>query len=301
MTQWESFKALRIPASSNALIRPRFSLTSDILSFRRCSRQYSFFGNDGFIPAHTVQIYYGEIIHQVLDRAHRHYSGLMQGITKGTFPTDQDIENYFKEIETEFMAHGVRAINDAIREKALRVLKAFNRIEGPALYPRIFDTEYRLESDRINYVLRGIVDVLADTATCSPEKREIWDYKGSNRPPNSSPVLKDYIWQMCVYAELYKTKTGVYPAKAILYFVNELDSDSPLSKRPIRAVYEVNFSQEQVKDAMQDFDITAKDIIACKKSQQWPTPSTLPDEETCNICDVRWSCSVVRYSKRYPV
>lgn len=54
------------------LSRPRFSLTSDIISFRRCRRQYGFFGNDGFVPAQAVQVYFGQMIHQVLDRCHRH-------------------------------------------------------------------------------------------------------------------------------------------------------------------------------------------------------------------------------------
>ena len=46
-----------------------------------------------------VQIYYGTLIHQVLDRAHAHYAGLRDPETKGQFPTDQDIENYFNEVD----------------------------------------------------------------------------------------------------------------------------------------------------------------------------------------------------------
>jgi hypothetical protein len=302
MPAWQNFSALTVAPPEPALVKPRLSLTSDILSYRMCGRQYGFFGNDGFVPARTVQIFYGTIIHQVLDRAHRHYSGLMTGVPRGTFPTDADIAQYFQEVENALRAHGMRG--DTNRDQALRVIQAFNRIEGPTLYPRVFDTEYRLEADQQDYILRGVVDVLADAGARGPGDREIWDYKGTLMPPLSSQALQDYIWQMCVYAELYRVKTGVYPARAILYFLNELDSKPPappVTSRPPRAVYEVNFTPTLIREAMDAFNLTAQDIITCKNTQQWPLPANTPPTETCNACDIRWSCSAVTYTQRFPI
>ena len=185
-------------------VRPRFSLTSDIISFRKCCRQYGYFGNDGFVPAQAVQIYFGQMIHQVLDRCHRHYSGLF-GHSLGTFPTDADIDTYFTEVDRAMRAHGVRPASPRVAEQAKDVLKTFNRVEGPALYPRVLDTEYRLESERSTYILRGVVDVLASDAS---GETEIWDYKGTDKPPLSSNSMRDYEWQMSVYAQLYRVKTG---------------------------------------------------------------------------------------------
>jgi len=305
MSPWRSFQSIQVPANTVATVRPRYSLTSDIIGYRRCSRQYGYFGNDGFVPAQTVQIFYGTIIHQVLDRCHRHHSGLL-GDTPGAMPTDQDVEEHFIEVESALRAHGVRAINSVMRDKALAVIQAFNRVEGPTLYPRVVDTEYRLESDRQQYVMRGVVDVLADAENSDPGEREIWDYKGTNRPENSDLSLKDYVWQMCVYAELYRTKTGTYPAKAVLYFVNELytdPDDPPLTSRPARAAYEVHFTPELIQEALQEFDITTQEITQCKANQQWPAPGTPPDEGTCDVCDIRWNCltNSGKYSLRFPV
>jgi hypothetical protein len=98
MSAWQNFQSVKVPPPQPSASRPRFSLTSDILSFRHCSRQYGYFGNDGFVPAQAVQIFYGTVIHQVLDRCHRHYSGLM-GPARGTMPTDSDIDHYFGEVE----------------------------------------------------------------------------------------------------------------------------------------------------------------------------------------------------------
>ncbi len=302
---WRNFQSVQVQPSVALLSRPRLSLTSDIVAFRRCRRQYGYFGNDGFAPAHTVQIFYGTIIHQVLDRCHRRYSGLL-GSPPQTMPTDADIDGYFTEVETALRAHGVRAINAVVRDRALAILKAFNRIEGATLYPRVVDTEYRLESDRQQYVMRGVVDVLADDAQAEAGQREIWDYKGTNRPGGSDPVLQDYVWQMCIYAELYRARTGSYPSRAILYFVNELfadPGDPPLTARPPRAVYEVTFTPQMIQEALAAFDQTAQDIAQCKVQQAWPGPGTPPDDATCDVCDIRWNCppKAGSYQLRLPI
>jgi DNA helicase-2/ATP-dependent DNA helicase PcrA len=290
--------------------RPRFSLTSDIISFRKCRRQYGYFGNDGFVPAQAVQIYFGQMIHQVLDRCHRHYSGLYPGVAAGTLPIDADIDAYFDEVDQALRAHGVRPASPVVATQAKQVLKTFNRLEGPTLYPRVLDTEYRLESDRNNFVLRGVVDVLASGEN---EGREIWDYKGTSMPALGSPSLRDYEWQMSVYAELYKAKAGHYPKRAVLYFLNELkeaDGDPPIVTRPVRAVHVVDFMRDGIEpngvptlvhQGLQHFDVTAADILTCRQSRQWaaPTGADVPEEATCDICDIRWNCPA-HPSAKYP-
>ncbi len=178
MTAWTNFPKNLVQPETHTAPRPRFSLTSDIISFRKCRRQYGYFGQDGFVAAQAVQIFFGQIIHQVLDRCHRHYSGFF-GHPKGTLPTDANIEQYFDEVEQALRAHGVRPASPVVATQAKQVLKTFNSLEGPTLYPRVIDTEYRLESERANFVLRGVVDVLASDDSGYPE---IWDYKGTDMP-----------------------------------------------------------------------------------------------------------------------
>lgn len=304
MTVWTNFQSVVVPPSQPSVVRPRFSLTSDILSFRRCSRQYGYFGNDGFVPAQATQIFYGTVIHQVLDRCHRHYWGLM-GSPQATMPTDADIDQYFDEVQNALRSHGVRPASRAVAEKARRIIKIFNRVEGPTLYPLIRDTEFRLESERSQYVLRGVVDVLARNpdAPNDPSQMEIWDYKGTRFPNLSSADLQDYVWQMCVYAELYRVREGAYPAKAILYFLNELDLNPEPTSRPLRAVHEVQFTAQAVQQALGQFDTTAQAIIGCRTSNTWPLPGSSPGKETCDICDIRWNCTkpIPLYQVRPPI
>ena len=304
MPVWNNFVGVTVPSTQAGTPKPRFSLTSDILSFRRCTRQYGYFGNDGFVPAQATQIFYGTIIHQVLDLCHRHYWGFL-GHPKSTMPTDADIDQYFAEIQNGLRSRGVRPVSQVVAKKASRVIKIFNRVEGPVLYPLIRDTEFRLEKEEAQYVLRGVVDVLARDASApdDPARMEIWDYKGTRFPELSSTDLRDYTWQMCVYAELYRVRVGTYPAKAILYFLNELDQDPKPKSRPLRAVYEVKFTEEKVQQALKEFSITTHAIIRCRQLDKWPVPKEAPHKETCDICDIRWNCPVPkpRYKLRLPI
>jgi len=304
MSAWTNYSNIVIPSPQPSVVRPRFSLTSDILSYRRCSRQYGYFGNDGFVPAQATQIFYGTVIHQVLDRCHRHFWGF-SGHPQGTMPTEGDVDQYFNDVQNALRSHGVRPASPAVAEKAVRVLKVFNRVEGPTLYPLIRDTEFRLESERSQYVLRGVVDVLArnPNAPDDPAQMEIWDYKGTRLPDRSSAEIRDYIWQMCVYAELYRARAGTYPARAILYFLNELDLNPAPSSRPLRAVYEVQFTAPAVQQALSAFDLTAQAIIGCRATSTWPLPASTPGKETCDICDIRWNCPrpTPPYQVRMPI
>ncbi|TWD86068.1 putative RecB family exonuclease [Variovorax beijingensis] len=297
------YQNVQVPALSHSGARPRLSLTSDILSYRHCSYQYGHFAHDGFVPAQSAQAFFGTVVHQVLDRCHRHFAGMSPGVPKGTLPTDTDIEGFFNEVRTALKSHGIRAVSESVAVRALEIIRFFNAVEGPTLYPLIHDTEFRLEQDRADYVLRGVVDVLVDRPGTigTASTREIWDYKGSRRPAATDMEMQEYEWQMCVYAELYKARSGAYPSKAVLYFLNELSEDNVKSgKRPARAVHEVVFTPQRVQDALTRFHQTAMEIIQCASTSTWPLPGAKPKEETCNICDLRWRCPKASVPRRMP-
>jgi putative RecB family exonuclease len=295
-------------------IKEKYSVTADILSFQLCSRQYGFFAVRKYQPAHVVQIWFGTIIHQVLDKLHMHYSGLLNPQTSGQIPSDNDVDLYFNQVEDSLRARGIKAINRDIRETALKVLKIFNRIEGPTLYPNVVDTECTLQTDRGNYILHGIVDVLRDVSVGRDidnyDSVEIWDYKGSKFPDinrqDGQRKLERYTFQMLAYAELYRLKKGRYPLKGVLYFMNELNSDPEPNIRPSQAVYEIDFRNpsniHHINQAMSTFSQVVNDIEQCKQRDRWDSPQQMPDKETCDICDLRWNCPTARsnYSMRYP-
>jgi putative RecB family exonuclease len=229
-----------------------------------------------------------------LDRCHRYYQGLEDPKVKGVKPPDGKIEEFYDEVANALIAHGTRPHRLALKMEALPILQKFNELEGDDLYPRVKDTEYRLEEDRKDFVLRGVVDVLTTVGVDDHSTYEIWDYKGSKKPLKSSQLLKDYEWQMCVYAALYERRTGVLPKQAVLYFTNELDvllAPGVPQKRPKAAVHIVEFDAQRIATALAEFDKTARCIIACRGTRKWDPPADVSDlQSTCDACDLRWSC-----------
>lgn len=278
--------------------RRRYSVTGDVLSFRRCHRQYGYEAVHGYQPSRTSQVFYGTVIHQVLDRAHAHYRGLIEPETEGVLPTDEDIERYFEEVRQSLRTRGVRGARPAVEDQALRVLQIFNRVEGGALYPRVFDSEHRMQADEDTYVLHGTVDLLVspDDPSYSPDALEIWDYKGQRCPKRGDERLQDYLFQMMVYADLYRRRHGVYPLRAQLYFLNELDQDRPMETNREEALLTVEYTEEQVQQALSEFRGSVGEIETRRSEDEWPAPAVGrgPGEETCTICDYRWDCPTVR-------
>ncbi|GIW90606.1 MAG: hypothetical protein KatS3mg109_1038 [Pirellulaceae bacterium] len=297
---WQHFQSLTVPHTPPAQSRRRYSVTADILAFQQCPIQYGAFAVRRYEPALVVQLFYGTVIHQVLDRAHAHYRGDL-GPPRGTLPTDADIDNYFTEVENALKSRRIRAVQ-SVKDQAKTVLKRFNALEGPTLYPRIIDTECRLQADQGQYILHGNVDVLVASDTGAGDAVEIWDYKGADRPSHNDPDYQRYVFQMQVYADLYRQKTGTAPTKAILYFLNELSGATAPTTRPVNAVLEVNLDPVAVQQALASFGQTVQEIEVCRARRNWPGPAVAPQETTCNACDLRWNCtSAAAFGRNYPM
>ena len=297
---WQHFQDLQIPNKQSAPVRQRYSVTADVLSYQECSLQYGAFATRNYRPALAVQLFYGTVIHQVLDLAHAHFRGELTA-PKGEFPSDSDIEGYFGNVENSLRARGIREVRN-IRDQALNVLKRFNKVEGPELYPRIRDTECRLQADRGDYILHGNVDVIATADASGVDEVEIWDYKGTRIPSRDDAKYERYVFQMQVYAELYRQKTGKIPVKSILYFLDELAGDPEPTSRPVNALLEVNLDPDEVNRALQSFGQTVQEITECKASKIWADPQTRPSEQTCDACDLRWNCSAAKsFGRNYPL
>jgi hypothetical protein len=317
------FDGLSIPLHTTAPVKRRYSVTTDVVAYRRCARQYGAFSVHKYAPAHQTQIYFGTILHQVLDRCHSHYHGVADPTTRGTIPddgsivSDIDIEAYFRavqaaqgsgtpipvapshilgyflDVEEGLRSQGIRAITQEMRIKVVRLLQYFNRLEGPTLYPRVYDTEHRLQADRTDHILHGVVDLLVNTSGDSeaPANHEIWDYKGTSLINLTPQDRQNYEFQMRVYAHLYQVKHGVLPQRVILYFLNELDGPTCPTTRPVNAILEVSLDPADIATAMQAFTQTVSDIESSRLSDTWnPAAPGQISEADCTICDLRWDC-----------
>jgi PD-(D/E)XK nuclease superfamily len=282
-------KDMHVATTVDVAMRRPYSVTSDILAFRNCSRQYGYFGVRNYAPAQATQLYFGIVIHQVLDRAHHQFRGLVERKPAGV-PADNDIDEYFHTITSSLRARGIRPYSAKAEEAAKRYLIRFNSKYGPDLYPRVINTEQRLQADMKDFYLHGVVDVLASVSG-NPNELEIWDYKGASRVEDDSPDMKNYQFQMRVYAELYKQKVGKYPVRAVLCFLAE----ETLDKMKV----EINFDEVSTAIAMKTFVGTVAEIEARREKGDWSPPVVPPSVKTCGACDIRWDCSTAKKAYKF--
>jgi len=282
---FHAFDNLRRGFEERLPVRRRYSVTGDILSFRRCARQYGHFSEYSFAPAQAAQLWFGQVIHETLDRAHRQTRGQIER-KDASIPDDMDIEEYFVQVSESLIARGIKPMSGAAKDKALAYLIRFNRQMGETLYPKVQDTEHRLQSQSENFVMEGIVDVLVreDADEDDPSTWEIWDYKASQVPDDDDADMRNYRYQMQVYAGLFKKKNGEYPSKAVLYFLAEDD--------PEDARVEIPFDEAKIEQAMETFRRTVNEIQESRDQEDWPTPNEKPSKETCDACDIRWDCPI---------
>jgi DNA helicase-2/ATP-dependent DNA helicase PcrA len=296
-----------VPAVTEEIRVRKYSTTGDILAFKRCRRQYGYFGVRGFSSATATQRYFGTLVHDVLDRINRDYRLCPR------LPNSERVREMVDEAHERLIRSGVRPYNSTLqREQATKLISRFVMLIGPHFFPHVTQTEYRLERALrtpagSDYVLHGVVDVLSGAVSHAlelrsgtrPEDVEIWDYKSGHMPQKSSLELCTYEYQMRVYAELYRQQTGAYLARCAIVFVGELGDDARWDaanldfRRFPDLVHTLHPDPGHIATAMRDFH-EAVEAIETERlkpySQQWQAPDHPVDKPTCEACELRYNC-----------
>jgi putative RecB family exonuclease len=280
----ERFKEIGTLSTKDKVLKRKYSITGDIISFLICPRQYGFYKHLRYLPSNPTQEWFGNVIHQMLKRIHSFFE------SNKRLPDENEIETLFITTENNLRVHGIVAGSEKARETALKVIKKFTEIEGESFFKNVEATEFQLVKEYEDFILYGIVDVLR-----GGNSFEIWDYKGMRRPDERTEEGKKkidrYRKQMFVYGYLFYLKNGDFPKRAILYFMNELLKAE--RKRPESALYVVDFTdksvRKEVEKFMAEFSNIVREIEKCIEENNWHLPETI-DIETCSRCDFRWDC-----------
>ncbi|WP_042664850.1 PD-(D/E)XK nuclease family protein [Haloferax sp. ATB1] len=268
-------------------VRRPYSIVGDVLTYRRCKRQYGFVREYNFEMSRATQLFYGKVVHETLDLAHQHYRGDIDDVEGGQVPTATELREYFDEVVTALREQRVLPVNQQAIETAFKHIRRFNEREGPELYPNVVDTERHLKHGAEDFRLEGVVDVLVDT---DEDETQVWDYKAGRRPDEDDDLLEDYREQLFVYAVLFREQNGYYPDRGVIYFINEEDRD--------QARFEVDFSEGVIEDALVRFEDTVREIEATRDVDGWSDITEGADEATCAECDFRWDCPAADYDDR---
>ena len=68
------FNGVKKIISEDSDILRRFGITSDIIAYKLCRRNYGYFKIRKYVPTASGQMFFGTIIHEVFDQAHLHFA-----------------------------------------------------------------------------------------------------------------------------------------------------------------------------------------------------------------------------------
>ena len=169
-------------------IVPEYSLTGDLLSYRRCSRQYRYQNGSSLPPSRPVQLWYGEFMHGLLENVYRLWSdrgGLPFPVPYTPYTLDDpiaapsdtlselDLRRLGWPVEESLLNQNKRARSRKARLAAYRRAEAAINTLGPHLFPLIAEAEQRVIGTRQipgagtlsraeKYALTGVIDVLTE-------------------------------------------------------------------------------------------------------------------------------------------
>lgn len=192
-------------------IVPSYSMTGDLLSYRRCEMQYRYYNRSELPPSRPVQYWFGEMVHGTLEMAYRHWRDTLDaGQQPSAFPwpctkrewqrdsptpnwADHDIGKFAHAVEESLKQRGKTARSNNARDAAYRRVEAAVNSIGEHLFPLITaaeskviatrdlpDTSLSLRTDK--YEIHGTIDVLASM--------------NFSQTPRSNPI-RQMIYEAC--------------------------------------------------------------------------------------------------------
>jgi DNA helicase II / ATP-dependent DNA helicase PcrA len=317
------------------------SYTGDLLAHRRCPRAWAYEKYVGFHPYEQVQAMEGRLIHHAMEWLTSHLRERGRHATRAEL--DEQVRRHFRVL----WARGIRTGFASKEETIQRVVEnlfprgAMHRTVRAAIEGAVH-TEYELRTVRKLFrnqfagkgklLLTGILDLVVQQQSAlsypntwqwtdvtklegeprpgitaaNPGDLEIWDYKGTQA---STPYMIDYVRQLLTYAALYHERTGQFPRRCVLFFVNEPDSKRQLLAVPVdpslvqRAL---DWTIDQVRGLRQtvlDFERDPLQVNGGDLTQvgrpvgQRVTPEL---KKQCTACSFRCDCAEYRAHLRNP-
>jgi hypothetical protein len=277
---------VQLPVRGSIYIVPPYSLTGDILSFRRCGLQYRYLNGSALPPSRPVQMWFGEFIHLVMEMAIKNYQEGVYGDLPWPEETIDNISDIIiARLATEGKTPRSRRLENAAKA---RVKVSINNL-GPILFPLVSTPEIPLSGTRIMpptsqhraeyYEVTGRIDIITniqmDTFQVGENQivdlirdflpnREsepfevIVDYKGMRRPSTDSQDWQLYEWQLQTYAWIRQKQPGSLPVRAgLIIFINEL-LPSVSDIRKLREEMASNTTDIRPTNATKDLDIALR-------------------------------------------
>ena len=322
----------KIPSYRAEKLRPRISLTSDVLDFRKCERKYGLYKVRGFQASAPTAEFVGTFAHRCLEKAWKE-------ARQGTILDQSQMIKVMEDIRIQMVKEEKRNPHswNAVLKAGRQVMRMHASLAARGMYANWFDSERTFRSLEGNFVLEGVVDALFEY----DGNVMLWDWKASNDPRAiiirkgvgqrslnyAQRVIDDYSLQLRIYHHLYSRVIGITPHECRIIFLGEMPVEGePLGKRKLvdawaevkmtplgngeweafekdssnpskpGLFYTVSTTTGDIESAVAEFHSTASEIITCRDGDRWEAPEQdcLPDKQTCQDCDFRKSCPALK-------
>ena len=317
-----------VPNYASEVLKPRISLTSDVLDFRKCERKYGMYKIRNFQPSAPTAEFVGTFSHRSLETAWRFAK-------QGHVLTQEELTEEMERIRNQLVNEEKRNPHswNAVLKAGRQVIRMHLTLASRGLYDSWFDSERRFRLLEGEFVMEGVVDALLDV----DGEVTLIDWKSANDPRGilnsdtatersrnyAQRVIDDYSLQLKIYHHLYDKVVGVAPSRCIIVYLGEIPVPAqPLGERTLvdawndtvltalteeewnhedekssvaeqkGLFFTVDTSEDEITSALEQFRSTAQEIVRCRSIDRWSAPETamLPDKQTCQDCDFRTSC-----------
>lgn len=248
--------------------RPRYGFTSHYQTYRLCPRRYLFFSARRFVPSHTGQAFFGQLVHQAIERLH--YIALEQRLEQFD---EADLRAMFEKTATILQRTHRCQLTEAEQERAYtHVLNYY--LHNRHRLSNIRQAEYAVQLEHAEYVVSGKVDALIEDAA----GLEILDFKTAARCSSDSPRFRLYQQQLYFYACAlsHKQHYAARPRLALYWTAEEQGA---------QALMEILYDPGD----LQRLEETLHTTILQIQQQQFSVLSP-PANVVCKSCDIRVLC-----------
>jgi len=324
-----------VPDYASEVLKPRISLTSDVLDFRKCERKYGLYKIRNFQPSAPTAEFVGTFSHRSLETAWRFAK-------QGHILTQDELTKEMERIRNQLVNEEKRNPHswNAVLKAGRQVIRMHLTLASRGLYESWFDSERRFRLLEGEFVMEGVVDALLEV----DGQVMLLDWKSANDPRGvlnsdtatersrnyAQRVIDDYSLQLKIYHHLYNKVLGIAPSRCIIVYLGEIPVPAqPLGEQTLVDAWKnttltslsdeewehenqkssddnhkglfftVDTSDDEIASAVEQFRSTAQEIVSCRSIDRWSAPEAamLPDKQTCQDCDFRTSCPSLTFNE----
>ncbi|ADQ14485.1 ATP-dependent DNA helicase [Halanaerobium hydrogeniformans] len=258
---------VNINEKKDSKLKKQYSLTTDILVYDTCPRQYNFYKESGFTSSRRGGALFGSLVHETIEDVNKYC--LEENNDK---LSNEKIKEWYENNYDNLREHMQQSLAPNIKKEAFNQIIRYYK-NNQELIEKISESELNISIEKPDYFISGKIDIILD----DEGKYHLIDIKAT-KPEESEEKMEKYKFQLATYANLLKNKHEVNIENAMIYFTG--------AKNPEEAKVNISINDKDFKEANYKFDNIVKKI----QNEKFALES-FPPKKICRECDFRFFCN----------